>query len=187
MLTSFRPSPFLPSQLHWQPAQQRRLPPLVRDWLLDTGSLTARLRRHGRFAVRLLQEGISAPTATEARFAGLSARQHARIREVELLLDDQPMVYARSVLPLTSLTGANRVLGHMARRSLGWELFRLPMASRDAVWITEVDGERLPHPQSGEQLWGRESLFRKRGQPILVAEFFLPALWTRVLAETDGE
>ena len=74
-----------------------------------------------------------------------------------------------------------QLLGHMARRSLGAELFRAPRAQRAQVWATQT---RLP-TATAAPCWGRQSLFLKRGKPLLVAEFFLPALWhmTRV---TDG-
>ncbi|HBC17259.1 MAG TPA: chorismate--pyruvate lyase, partial [Alcanivorax sp.] len=86
-----------------------------------------------------------------------------------------PVVAARSVLPLTSLTGANRSLGHMGSRSLGLELYKRPTCLRDQVWA------RLGSPAEAMPVcWGRQSRFIKRGEPLLVAEYFLPALWEKV-------
>lgn len=178
-MTLFYPSPILPAHCHWQPLGRQPLPPVIGDWLADAGSLTRRLRRHGRFSVQPLRQLVTTPTATEQRLAGLPHRQRALVREVLLLLDDTPVVFARSILPLHSLAGANRVLGHMARRSLGAELFKPPRAVRRAVWVTRIEGTRLPVPGLAGPVWGRESLFEKRGRPCLVAEFFLPALWAR--------
>lgn len=149
-------------------------PAEVRDWLADGGSLTRRLQRFGTFRVVPQRQMIAAPHAEEAALLGLPGRQHALIREVLLYVDDVPVVFARSVLPLASLKGANRVLGHMARRSLGAELFRAPRAKRAQVWATQA-----VVPGGVEPCWGRQSLFLKRGKPLLVAEFFLPALWSR--------
>jgi chorismate lyase len=126
-----------------------------------------------------VSQQVVAPTAAEGRLLGLRARQRALVREVLLLLNGEPVVFARSVLPLASLTGANRVLGHMARRSLGAELFRNPRARRLAVWVAQVPPLRLPL-ELDQLAWGRQSLFIKRGQPLLVAEVFLPSaagLW----------
>ena len=176
---TLQPSPILPAHCHWQPLGRQPLPPVIGDWIADSGSLTQRLRRHGRFAVRPLRQWIAQPSLTELRLAGQRLRQHALLREVLLTLDGEPVVFARSVLPLRSLHGANRVLGHMARRSLGLELFKPPKAERRAVWVTRLDGEQLPVPGLRGPVWGRASLFEKRGQPCLVAEFFLPALWAR--------
>lgn len=158
------------------------MPAAVAPWLRDRASLTRRLEALGRFRVEPIHQAIETPTPVEARLLGLRNRRAALVREVLLLLDDHPVVYARSVLPLDSLTGANRRLGRMARRSLGAELFRHPAARRDAVWVARLPITVLPErvaPDSGP-VWGRQSLFRKRGKPLLVAEVFLPALWERV-------
>ena len=169
------PSPILDAELIWQPLARVRPPEHLRSWLAERGSLTRRLQRYGRFTVRPLLQQVARPTAAEAILLGLPSRRVALIREVVLLLDGQPVVFARSVLPLKSLTGANRVLGHMARRSLGAELFKLPQASRRAVWAAQVPVSRLPLPVA-EPCWGRQSLFVKRGKSLLVAEVFLPHL-----------
>lgn len=174
----FAPSPWLAAdQPRWQPLSRVRAPAPVTGWLADAGSLTHRLRKLGDFRVHPLQQRIAPPTAQEARLLGLPPRRAALIREVCLHVDDVPVVYARSVLPLASLRGANRVLGHMARRSLGAELFRRPGAQRCAVWAATFPPETLPVAAGDMPAWGRQSLFRKRGQPLLVAEVFLSALW----------
>ena len=166
----------LPAALHpdnlWRPLDQRVLPAPLRDWMSDPGSLTARLQRYGRFRVAPGYHALTVPDPSEQHLLGLPPRQRALIREVTLLLDDIPVVAARSVLPLTSLRGANRVLGNMGSRSLGSELYRRPPALRDQVWV------RYGCPPHGDTpCWGRQSRFLKRHQPLLVAEYFLPALW----------
>ncbi|MDX1803091.1 MAG: chorismate lyase [Alcanivorax sp.] len=169
----------LPAALHpdnlWRPLDQRVLPALLRDWMADPGSLTARLQRHGRFRVAPGYHGINVPDHSEQQLLHLPARQRALIREVTLLLDDTPVVTARSVLPLTSLRGANRILANMGSRSLGSELYRRPQAQRDQVWV------RFGCPPHGNTpCWGRQSRFLKRQRPLLVAEYFLPALWEKI-------
>lgn len=156
----------------WQPARRRRYPEAIADWLLYPGSLTDRLRRFGRVTVTPRREGLAAPRFEESRLLGLAGRQQAWLREVTLCVNDIPVIEARSTLPLSSLTGRNRVLGNMARRSLGAELFRQPRATRHAIWVADIvpPGGHLPAP-------ARLSIFLKRGQPLLVGEIFLPALW----------
>lgn len=169
------PHVFADAGLYWQLLSRVRAPAAMADWLVDQGSLTGRLQRFGQFRVQPVGQGIGRPTAAEAIILGLPARRRALIREVLLLVDNEPVVAARSILPLTSLIGANRILGHMARRSLGAELFRRPRARRLAVWAARVPADRLPVGVD-QACWGRQSLFLKRGRPLLVAEVFLPAL-----------
>ncbi|MZR63185.1 chorismate lyase [Alcanivorax sp. DP30] len=164
---------------HWRPLGQLVMPPLIRDWMADPDSLTLRLRRHGHFQVVPGFHAMAVPTLDERRLLDLPIRQAALVREVTLMLDDIPVVAARSILPVSSLRGANRSLGHMGSRSLGLELYKRPLCQRDQVWA------RLASPGHGHPLcWGRQSRFIKRGAPLLVAEYFLPALWEKVSDDT---
>jgi hypothetical protein len=58
-------------------------------WLRDRGSLTARIQARGRFAVRVLRQGLGLPTADEARLLGIEPGVRAWVREVALLCDEQ--------------------------------------------------------------------------------------------------
>ena len=166
------PDTALRADTRWRAQERLVLPPLIRDWLADPGSLTARLRRHGPFRVAPRHGAIERPTLEEQAQLGRIGRRYALIREVTLYVHEQPVVEARSVLPLASLANANRSLGHMGSRSLGSELYRPPLAHRDQVWV------RFGLSPSGQgPCWGRQSRFVKRGRPLLVAEHFLPALW----------
>ena len=171
------PAKFLNPSLHWRPLALVRAPARIDNWLADSGSLTRRLQAFGHFQVAPRFQGVARPRAEEAALLGMRQRYQAVIREVLLLLDDEPVVFARSVLPLRSLRGRNRVLGHMARRSLGAELFKPPAAERSQVWAAHLE---LPADYAASRCWGRQSLFLKRGQPLLVAEIFLPSLWQRL-------
>lgn len=166
---------------HWRPLEQLVMPPLIRNWMSDPDSLTLRLKRHGQFRVVPGFHAMDVPTLNEQRLLNLPVRQAALIREVTLMLDDTPVVAARSILPVTSLRGANRSLGHMGSRSLGLELYKRPLCQRDQVWA------RLASPGHGHPVcWGRQSRFIKRGAPLLVAEYFLPALWEKVGTELQA-
>ncbi|WP_020679626.1 chorismate--pyruvate lyase family protein [Marinobacterium rhizophilum] len=143
-----------------------------RNWLQDRGSLTKRLIRasHGHFSVRLLRLGYACPTRSEARALGLPPRRKALIREVQLLGQGQPWVYARSVFPIDTLSGPQRQLKGVGSRSLGSLLFSDPSMQREPLQISRL---RL---QGREPLWARRSVFRLANKPLLVCEVFLPAL-----------
>jgi len=169
----------LRADTRWHALERLTVPCVLRDWFSDPDSLTSRLRRHGVFRVAPGASWIGRPTFDERALLAHSGRRYALIREVMLLLDDVPVVEARSVLPLHSLRHANRGLANMGSRPLGEELYRHPAAQRDQVWVRYgmTPADRGP-------CWGRQSRFIKRGQPLLVAEYFLPALWEQVGVET---
>lgn len=163
----------------WRDSRQWLFPPGVRRWLLDDGSLTERLTRasDNRFAVQLHSLHWQVPTASEARALALPARRRALIREVVLTCAGEPWVFARTVIPTTTLRGANRRLRFLGTRSLGAWLFREPSLVRGSFEIARLgpNGSVVPASlQEGQTLWGRRSRFEVNGYPLLVAEIFLP-------------
>jgi len=162
------------------------LPAGLRPWLIDRSSLTERIvARSKTFAVRVLSHGPGKPMRDECALFGVRAGARVRVREVLLIADGQPVVYARSVLPSSSLRGGWKVFDRIGGRSLGQALFadprirRMPLASsaldrRDTRYHRAVKSARLVPPPA--RLWARRSLFRLRGRDLLVTEVFLPAI-----------
>lgn len=160
-------------QLHRQ-----QLPDAVRPWLLDRGSLTERLIKasNSNFRVELISQRWGVPTADEAALLALKPRQQALIREVLLVCNDEPWVYARSILPFNSLQGSLRFLRKLKNSALGALLFKDPYLMRSHFEVANI---KLPNPlipiDASTSVFGRRSLFILHDQPLSVAEIFLPA------------
>jgi chorismate--pyruvate lyase len=92
-------------------------------------------------------------------------RQRMWSRKVLLQCGDTPWVAAHSLIPVSSMQGPLKRLRRLDERPLGEFLFRDPTLQRYQVELTRSAAS-----------WGRRSLFYLHGQPLLVAEFFLPAL-----------
>jgi len=175
-------------ELRWQPARRRlrsAAPAALWDWLLDASSLTRRLQLvcGAGFGVQVLEQHWGRPMASERRALGIRRGERAVIREVRLMCGATPWVFARTVIPVRTLRGPQRRLAHLGSKPLGAALFADPRLQRGEVEITRlVPGDSLfDHALAaagGEAaaVWGRRSLFRLRGKPLLVSEFFLPAL-----------
>lgn len=170
------PEPHWRTIAHW-PAG--RIPPQWLTWLLDPGSLTRRLVAvsAGDFRVRVFDQHIGLPRFSERLALGLRVREWALIREVALYGCSRPWVFARSILPLSTLTGRLRRFRHLDNRPLGELLFRYHTLTRDALEIARVRKYSLPAclQETQDDLWGRRSVFRIDGKPLLVGEIFLPA------------
>jgi len=180
-----RRSPGIHEALRWREGRQlSRATPTesLRDWLLHTGSLTRRVQQAcaGRFRVRVEMQGWARPRLDEYRALGLRWGRIALIREVHLLCDEQPWVFARTIIPVSTLRGRERRLAHLGSRPLGAVLFADPHMQRGPVEVacirpgsklfaTAVKGlKRRP-----AEIWGRRSVFRLGGKPLLVSEIFL--------------
>jgi len=161
------------------------VPPGLAPWLFDPGSLTRRLvaRCKGTFRVRMLGQGWARPLLNEATRLGLPPQQVALIREVQLLCEGETWVYARTVIPHSTLRGGQRRLAHLGSRPLGAALFADPRLRREEVEVACMTRRhRLFHTAVQglsvipERIWGRRSVFFTGGKPLLVNEVFLPTL-----------
>lgn len=177
----------LPAWWVGPPGLGRCADPDIDSWLCGTLSLTARLRGHcgGGFRVRVLAEGWERPSLDEARRLGLHRRRYAWVREVALCCGTVPVVFARSVVPGQSLVGQNRALRLLGSRPLGELLFAWGGTRRDALEIAQLKQDswlvqrmrRLgvgPHAA----LWARRRVHWLNRRPLLVAEVFLPELFS---------
>jgi len=175
---------------HWRDAQGCFLPENLKNWLLDPNSLTARLKSHCQhFRVELLGQRIETCQASEA-VALIPSGEKVLVREVLLFCDEKPQVFARSLLPLSSLTGAEQALANLGTQSLGQVLFNNPSLERQTIEVATFDTtssvgqlvkqlqlstQKLPElTASSENLWGRRSIFVLENKPLMVAEVFLP-------------
>lgn len=165
----------------WQPVSALPLlaaPQLLRSWLCDKGSLTRALRQRseGQFAVTLLRQGMARVRCSESRLLGLPQSMGAIVREVILHGQGQDWVFARSIMPLATLSGRLRSLRHLDNRPLGELLFSDPAMRmrRGAFEVARVKGTELPLSDAGrDTLFGRRSVFYLDGKPLMVSEFFL--------------
>jgi chorismate--pyruvate lyase len=153
--------------------------------LLDPGSLTRRLREAcpGQFRVGVLREYWARPLLSEAQLLGVEPGRYVWTREVQLFCDVQPWVFARTMIPAATLRGGEQRLKRLGDRPLGELLFTDPCAQRGKVQIARITpGQRLHRRAFGvlaeapAAIWGRRSLFRIDGRPLLVCEIFLPGL-----------
>ena len=155
-----------------------------RPWLVETASLTQRLQsRSTTFAVNTLALKQALPAPDAASLLGISSRHPALMREVHLLCNGQPAVYASSVLPQSSLRGAWRGLGRLGNRSLGSMLFSNPRVSRAPLSYRKLTAQHLLYRQAVAHIetkprfvWARRSVFHLDCAAILVTEVFLPSV-----------
>lgn len=167
---------------NWQSPETYNLADNLRDWLLDPSSLTARLKSHCQhFRVEVLGQSIQACDSTEAN-DDVAVGEQVLVREVLLYCDDIPQVFARSLLPLRSLTGEQQQLADLGTQSLGQVLFNHPDLQRKNIEVASFNEQSSVVKLSNyftlqttqKPLWGRRSVFILDAKPLMVAEVFLP-------------
>lgn len=184
-------NPFRPRHERWLTRRSRAcIPARLRLWLQDPGSLTARVRaRCSTFEVRVLFQGLGSVHRDEAALLGLRAGEQACVREVLLVADGRPVVFARSLLPPADVRGVWRLFHGIGARPLGGALFADPAIARGRLASLRLDARDARYHRvraalasgAGEaglprSLWARRSLFVLRRRALMVSETFLPAI-----------
>jgi chorismate--pyruvate lyase len=167
---------------NWQSPDVCNLNELLQSWLIDQHSLTARLKANSTsFWVELLGQHIEPCHVTEANSV-IKPEEQVLVREVILYCDDKPQVFARSLIPLTSLTGQEHQLAHLGTQPLGQVLFNNPSLKREGIEFSCFDEKssvatlcEALNLKITHELWGRRSIFVLENKPLMVAEVFLPS------------
>lgn len=162
--------------VNWQQAQSVSIGDhYLRNWLLDTGSLTERIQslcssfeveRLGQSLANLHQQEILALQDNKGEYV---------VREVMLKADHKAWVFARSVIPLSLINGEWQSLG---QQPLGKLLFNDQRFERGAFEVASIPSQHfasLGLSATEFDLLGRRSLFTLDELRVLVAEVFLPA------------
>ncbi|GAB4118273.1 MAG: chorismate lyase [Sideroxydans sp.] len=171
----------------------------LRPWLHDHGSLTQRIQqRCQEFSVQPVHRGLARIAYDEATMLGIPPHRLAYSREVFLLADGKPVVFAHSTCRQQDLQHAWKSMRGLGNRSLGSLLFTHPLVLRQPLHFKALPSR---HPLAGralarqdcrepvetvglkpdlqnapDPLWARRSLFTLHGAPLLVTEVFLPEI-----------
>ncbi|WP_269518710.1 chorismate--pyruvate lyase family protein [Alteromonas sp. BMJM2] len=161
--------------------------PRLKNWLLDTGSLTERVQSAcGEFSLQLLGQQTLEPHSTELPLLQANGQTTYQIREIVLCGDEQPWVFARSVIPQAVIDAE---LSNLGSEPLGKRLFNDKRFVRSEFQVCTLPYAQFPQhlaEQSSSQLstqlknntkqnlWGRRSVFTFGSHHLIVAEVFLP-------------
>ena len=168
--------------IDWQPAHGGilvQMPENLGSWLGDDGSLTRKLvaLSKDQFEVQVLRQEVATPDAAEANALKMTQQTPVMIREVVLKGRGRPWIFARSILPMTTMTGRLAGLRTLSNQPLGELLFQDPSMTREPLEAACLPARILSVPAAlaagDEPLWARRSVFFLDQKPLLVSEVFL--------------
>jgi len=161
---------------------------LTLNWLFDEGSLTRRLTRlsNDGFSVTPLFEGWGTLRSDECAALDLAEGSEGWVREVYLRGHGEAWVFARSVASRAALQGDGLHMDELGSRSLGELLFCDHAFQRRAIEVCHYPQDWLPPACRAPELWGRRSRFDRGALSVLVAEIFLPPLWSATRAHPEN-
>ena len=137
----------------------------IKSWLLEQGPITKRIKSIAEFRLELIQDELSDATDDEILFLKIDSEE-IRIREVILYGNEIPIVFARTIIPNTTIEKGLKELGKIGNKPLGDILFEKDIFSKeDIVFESFKDKESL--------FWGRKIKYTVKDQPFSVMEVFL--------------
>jgi chorismate lyase len=186
------PIRFDAADAHWRVAPMPGFTADQKDWLTRGGSLTAHLRTLGHVAVRVTREAVDLPWSDECAALGLAPRARAWVREIVLEVDGVPFVAAHSATPLAASGAVWQAMRRLRTRPLAELLYSDSGVSRSALVSRRVSARHPLHALAACETAGRvphafvarRSVFERHGEPLLVTECMLPALWAHLDRET---
>ena len=125
-----------------------------------------------------LNQGMQFVSPMERRVLGIPSRQWALVREIKMGKGEQNWLFARTVVPLRTLSGVARRISMLNDAPIGKILFGRQGASRKSMHVELTQD----YPESVAQLdiptdqllWQRRSIFEFDSGPLMVREVFLP-------------
>ncbi len=156
----------------------------LNPFLFQNGSLSYYIQQRcrGSFHIELINESWCYPMPDESYLLSSYSRKITFIRESWLKCDKQRIVYARTIIPRTTLKGESQKLMRLGTKPLGNILFNDNTTYRTNMRYASISSHSELHKQASKDtdissdLWGRQSLFYVNNKPLLVTEVFLPAI-----------
>jgi chorismate--pyruvate lyase len=175
----------------WRSAPSPHLNPKKNRWLFRPGALTDGLRQLGAVDLRVVREYSEGLPADESSALQRPVHSAIWVREVAMAIDGVDCVVARSITPLAASHGPWQGMRRLRTRPLADMLYHEAGIVRSEFWCCRPDiaipiyrtAARVAgfsRVQPGQALLARRSIFWRKGEPLIVAECFLPAFWEKI-------
>lgn len=185
-----------PDHSNWLAAPSPSFSHQQKYWLFRPGALTAGLRKLGKVQLRVIREHADGLHPAEAWMLQRPPRQAIWVREIIMSIDGVNSVFARSFTPLQASHGLWQGMRRLRTCPLADMLYHNPQITRSGFAACRLNAqqplyrsaqhilaEACPTPQA---LLARCSVFQRAGEPLLVAECFLPAFWSLAAAQSGS-
>ena len=137
----------------------------ILSWLIEPGSITSRIKSFSDFKLELLRDGPGEVDAADDDLIIANYKEN-NIREVLLYSDEEPLIYAKSIIPLETIRLGLGVLGNLKENPLGDILFSNPEIKKEYMLFSKFESNK-------KIFYGRKGIYTVKGFPFSVCEIFL--------------
>ena len=110
----------------------------ILSWLNEPGSITSRIKSFSNFRLKLLRDGPGEVDTAEDDLI-ITNYEENNIREVVLYSDEEPFIYAKSILPLETIRLGLGALGNLKENPLGDILFSNPEIKKKYMLLLSLN------------------------------------------------
>ena len=137
----------------------------IKSWLVEKGPITKRIKSEESFQLNLLKDEISYVEDVEKEFLDVISN-NIKVREVILMGNNIPRVYAKSLIPIRTIDEGFSKLGKLGTKPLGDILFEKEIFKKtDMVYAQFQNKDSI--------FWGRKTKYLVKNMPLSVMEVFL--------------
>jgi len=137
----------------------------AKSWLLEKGPITKRIKSVKKFRLELIQDKVANVEKVDKTFINSKSRK-IRVREVVLFGNTKPMVFARTIIPNTTIEKGFAELGTLGKSPLGDILFKKDIFTKENVSYASFEYKK-------KVFWGRKTKYTVKNLPFSVMEVFL--------------
>ena len=137
----------------------------IKSWLIENGPITKRISAKEDFELNLIRYEIDKVDELDKKYLGDDVGD-IKVREVILLGNKIPKVYAKSLIPVDTIEKGFSKLGSLGTKPLGDILFEKDIFNKtDTIYSTFSDEVNI--------FWGRKTKYTVKNLPFSVMEIFL--------------
>ena len=137
----------------------------ILSWLNESGSITSRIKSFSDFKLKLLRDGPGEVDSADDDLI-ISNYKENNIREVLLYSDEEPLIYAKSIIPFETIRLGLGVLGNLKENPLGDILFSNTEIKKEYMLFSKFELNK-------KIFYGRKGIYTVKGFPFSVCEIFL--------------
>ena len=138
---------------------------IIKSWLLEEGPITKRIESNEKFELKLLRDDLGNVNKLDRSFLG-HLNGDMKIREVILYGNQNPRVYAQSIIPVETINKGLSKLGKLGTKPLGDILFEKNIFKKENTVFAQFKEEK-------NIFWGRKTKYNVKHKPFSVMEVFL--------------
>ena len=138
---------------------------LIESWLIEDGPITKRISAKEDFELNLIRDEIGEVSEIDKNYLGVT-KGDIKVREVILMGNKTPKVYAKSLIPIRTIEKGFSKLGNLGNMPLGDILFEKDIFNKIDVLYSFFS-------YKSNIFWGRKTKYLVKNLPFSVMEVFL--------------